>query len=579
MKKFTSFVAAALLAASTVSAAAPELEVTKEWTPEAPMAITKSWSTILEVPATPFVNSLTEKSVIRLFVTDCGANPQIQIAYKADDSGWTWTQLNDYSDVTGEYLDYSIAEGIEYSEEACEDIIAGLTAHGMFLKGADYSLAKVQVLNPSGEAPKDPLEDYVLSLSTVLDEPLVETSWKEVNVPADPFRLLTEKSIVKLYFTDCGANPQVQVNYKSGEGWTWTSLNEYADIIDDEYMFKMADFADPADAAEWIKARGAILKGQNYTLVKIDIYNPKGEAPVDPMENMVIASSFELPTPLVQTSWKELEVPAAAFYGLTEKSAVRFIFSELGANPQVQLAYKSGEGWTWTQMGDYQDISGKNYVFFIADFDDPADAAEWIAQRGMIIKGQNYTLTAVEVLNPQGEGPEPEPEYELVYTQTLDEPLVMKNSWSTILEIPAENFKLVCADSKIRLKFTDCGANPQAQIVYKADDADWTWTEYAAYTDIQANMIDLMVSTFADPADAVAGLKAHGMFLKGQNFSYAGLELYNPKSSSAITDVEAAEDMNAPVEIYTIQGIRVSQMTPGNLYIVRQGNKVKKIVK
>ena len=37
------------------------------------------------------------------------------------------------------------------------------------------------------------------------------------------------------------------------------------------------------------------------------------------------------------------------------------------------------------------------------------------------------------------------------------------------------------------------------------------------------------------------------------------------------------DDTDAPVEIYNLQGIRVSEMTPGQIYIVRQGSKVEKI--
>lgn len=39
------------------------------------------------------------------------------------------------------------------------------------------------------------------------------------------------------------------------------------------------------------------------------------------------------------------------------------------------------------------------------------------------------------------------------------------------------------------------------------------------------------------------------------------------------------DDTDAPVEIYNLQGIRVSEMTPGQIYIVRQGSKVEKIAR
>lgn len=39
------------------------------------------------------------------------------------------------------------------------------------------------------------------------------------------------------------------------------------------------------------------------------------------------------------------------------------------------------------------------------------------------------------------------------------------------------------------------------------------------------------------------------------------------------------DDTEVPVEIYNLQGIRVSEMTPGQIYIVRQGSKVEKIAR
>lgn len=54
-----------------------------------------------------------------------------------------------------------------------------------------------------------------------------------------------------------------------------------------------------------------------------------------------------------------------------------------------------------------------------------------------------------------------------------------------------------------------------------------------------------------------------------RNFTVSG--------QTAIGSIEA-EDADAPVEYYNLQGIRVSGDEPG-LYIMRQGNKVSKIIK
>ncbi len=52
------------------------------------------------------------------------------------------------------------------------------------------------------------------------------------------------------------------------------------------------------------------------------------------------------------------------------------------------------------------------------------------------------------------------------------------------------------------------------------------------------------------------------------------MTLVYPSKTTGIGQVEA--DLNAPVEIYTLDGVRVNNMTPGRVYIVRQGGKVTK---
>ena len=44
-------------------------------------------------------------------------------------------------------------------------------------------------------------------------------------------------------------------------------------------------------------------------------------------------------------------------------------------------------------------------------------------------------------------------------------------------------------------------------------------------------------------------------------------------------EVNDAKTTNAPVQIYTVNGQRVNNMQPGQVYIVKKGNKTVKVVK
>ncbi len=55
--------------------------------------------------------------------------------------------------------------------------------------------------------------------------------------------------------------------------------------------------------------------------------------------------------------------------------------------------------------------------------------------------------------------------------------------------------------------------------------------------------------------------------------------LYKDYSGAGVDGVNADSDgSDAPVEYYNMQGIRVMQPAPGNIYIRRQGSRVSKIV-
>lgn len=61
---------------------------------------------------------------------------------------------------------------------------------------------------------------------------------------------------------------------------------------------------------------------------------------------------------------------------------------------------------------------------------------------------------------------------------------------------------------------------------------------------------------------------------------YNRVGIANNAGIKTTTGLEAiGDDTEAPVEIYNLQGIRVSEMTPGQIYIVRQGSKVEKIAR
>ena len=130
---------------------------------------------------------------------------------------------------------------------------------------------------------------------------------------------------------------------------------------------------------------------------------------------------------------------------------------------------------------------------------------------------------------------------------------------------------------------TDDEAPGQIQIDVKVGP-DWAWTPMVEYDPIPSNGVYSYEITDSPIADTdyteLETLPTRGFFVKGQAATLVKVELVK-KGSSGVENVavDTAIDFNAPVEIYTIDGRRVSEMTQGRIYILRQGNKVVKVAK
>ena len=136
------------------------------------------------------------------------------------------------------------------------------------------------------------------------------------------------------------------------------------------------------------------------------------------------------------------------------------------------------------------------------------------------------------------------------------------------------------------------------QIAYKLTGDDWNEVQFNGngYTDLVEEYIDLTFKAASNgalraqalnsdaevqvnfDASMMAGLKNYGLFLKGQKFSYVKAVLRH-STENGVEEIElGGVDFNEPVEIYTLQGVRVNEMTKG-VYIVRQGKNVVKVMK
>lgn len=95
---------------------------------------------------------------------------------------------------------------------------------------------------------------------------------------------------------------------------------------------------------------------------------------------------------------------------------------------------------------------------------------------------------------------------------------------------------------------------------------------------MQSEYIELLIDSEA----MLSKLKNTGLWVYGSDIRLTDAILLR-KSQTGIddifTDKSEGIDFTQPYEIYTVMGVRVSEMTPGAVYIIRQGTNVVKMVK
>ena len=288
----------------------------------------------------------------------------------------------------------------------------------------------------------------------------------------------------------------------------------------------------------------------------------------------------------------------AAMSALKAGDKIVFTYKDVdNSNPekpaQIQLATFAGEAWAWTQLVEYADIAGTSYTYTVTGdpFGDYTDL-EMLSATGFAVKGQNATLVKVEV-NPEG-GETPDtpdtPDTPGAATALWEGEVVMGNragmmEYKNIPENTQWNNAAMSAlkvGDKLVFTYKDVdNSDPekpaQIQLATFAGEA-WAWTQLVEYADIAGTSYTYTVTgdPFGDYTD-VEMLSATGFAVKGQNATLVKVELVTEGGQDGIENV--AIDMNAPVEIYNLQGVRVNEMVNGQIYILRQGNTVTKVIK
>lgn len=205
----------------------------------------------------------------------------------------------------------------------------------------------------------------------------------QFETPEGTFTGLSVGNTIRIYTTTTYEEPQYVVTYKKGDSWEWTDLETtFASGI---ISFTIADEQTATEIAE----RGLILRGQAWTAIKITV-DAEAPKPVEG-EQTVWEGSEPISWNTEVAPGTQYETAEGIFNGLAADDVIRAYTTTTYEEPQYVITYKKGDSWEWTDLNTI--VADGIITFTVAD----GQMATEIADRGLIFRGQAYTLTKITV--------------------------------------------------------------------------------------------------------------------------------------------------------------------------------------
>lgn len=223
-------------------------------------------------------------------------------------------------------------------------------------------------------------------------------------------------------------------------------------------------------------------------------------------------------------------------------------------------------------MDDYIEFPVKAYTTdengaFTGD-----EVADALRVDGMYLKGKSASVTGMQILYRLD--PNDETVWDEVSSTLIGRPLSSLSSSPMFLAGNTRFKKAQLGDKFVLyIRKNNLGDNHQYRITANDDNMEITGIQ-----NFQSENIEILI----DSENLLSLLKSKGLNVYGVNVDYDGFTLLR-KSQTGIDDIFTDKlegiDFTQPYEIYTVMGVRVSEMTPGAVYIIRQGTNVVKMVK
>jgi uncharacterized protein YfiM (DUF2279 family) len=341
-----------------------------------------------------FFPDMKAEDTIRVSISDVEEEAQFVLGYKAGDS-WNWTDLEGTEVQDDTVIVYPIAT---------DGIATLIKDRGLIVKGIYYHARRIVVRTKATTPDPDPEPDPETlqpGETKVLWEGSETLAWNEVaEQPASVGALLAEKDQII-----------VTVSAKGAAEWPKVLLRDLSStqVGNDILLNEVTEF--PHEAVFILNAtdveamkEGFKLCGDGVTVTKMVLKKYEEEEP-DPEEPSGEYDFTAVWTGDKAISWNT-EVYAGEqfdtytqqqdmFAGIAKWDSIKVFYADAVEGAEFAASYKAGDDWTWTDLAITQHDGF--YAYRVAS----EEMAQWIADRGIVLRGQAYHAVRIELGKPK----------------------------------------------------------------------------------------------------------------------------------------------------------------------------------
>jgi hypothetical protein len=247
----------------------------------------------------------------------------------------------------------------------------------------------------------------------------------------------------------------------------------------------------------------------------------------------------------------QFETPSGTFSGLAEGDIIKIYTEVTGVeygDPQYVVTYKAGSGWEWTDLA----ISFDNNVISYTVTE--ATVATEIADRGLILRGQNWTAKKITVTTSS-----------------------VKSLWSGVMELGDwGQLESLRYEGKGALAYANVNDVIRITFVNALEDCYLGVCDAGTYSEFENGSFNPAASAEAQTvqyvvtASTVESIREKGIVVKGKYATLTSVEL---DYATAIGEIKSdSREQKADGIYYNLQGQRVEKPVKG-VYI-KNGKKV-----